>query len=247
MKQIFGEGAKLFARTLVVILMSFFICVSISVLCTAAFTERTGYEVYGYLENEEDSVHLYTHDLKDGEDEQMQKYEDEGYTLRTADLRTALSKKGNIIFLTATQLCATTLLLAFVYPSLWNLGTKDSNLVRFKHQKEDKWKGLKIGLVSQIPAFLLWLGTLVCALGANKTLPLALYRFINCHHYSFIQVIFAQDRTVGDLGVGQFVLLLLLLAIVPVAAQVGYMLGYKNFSIAERLIYKNVKKSGKER
>lgn len=242
MKQIFGQGAKLFARTLVVVLMSFFICVSISVLCTAAFTERMGYEVYGYLENEEDSVHLYTHYLKDGEDTQMQKYEEEGYTLKSADLRTSLSKKGNIIFLTATQLCALTLLLTFVYPSLWNLGAKDSNLVRFKHQQEDPLKGLKIGLVSQIPAFLLWLGTLICALGANKTLPLALYRFINCHYYSFIQVIFGTDKTVGDLGVLQFVLLFLLLGIVPVAAHIGYLLGYKDFSISEKIIYKNVRK-----
>lgn len=47
MKQIFKEGARLFGRLIIVFFISVFICVSISGICTAIFTEEIGYEVYG--------------------------------------------------------------------------------------------------------------------------------------------------------------------------------------------------------
>ena len=50
MKQIFKEGARLFGRLIIVFFMSVFICVSISGICTAIFTEEIGYEVYGLRE-----------------------------------------------------------------------------------------------------------------------------------------------------------------------------------------------------
>lgn len=59
---------KLFGRTVTVLFISVFVCVSVSGLCTALSTEEIGYEVYGTKENEKDAVALYTHCNKDGTD-----------------------------------------------------------------------------------------------------------------------------------------------------------------------------------
>lgn len=68
MKRIFREGMKLFGRTVTVLFISVFVCVSVSGLCTALSTEEIGHEVYGTKENEKDAVALYTHDNNDGTD-----------------------------------------------------------------------------------------------------------------------------------------------------------------------------------
>ena len=44
MKRIFREGTKLFGRTVMVLFISVFVCVSVSGLCTALSTEESGYE-----------------------------------------------------------------------------------------------------------------------------------------------------------------------------------------------------------
>ena len=52
MSQLIRRGAALFGRIVLVTVMSLFICVSMSVLCTAGFTQKIGYEVYGYQEKQ---------------------------------------------------------------------------------------------------------------------------------------------------------------------------------------------------
>lgn len=59
---------KLFGRTVTVLFISVFVCVSVSGLCTALSAEKIGHEVYGAKENEKDAVALYTHCNKDGTD-----------------------------------------------------------------------------------------------------------------------------------------------------------------------------------
>ena len=198
MSQLIRRGAALFGRIVLVTVMSLFICVSMSVLCTAGFTQKIGYEVYGYQENSEEAVLLYRHYDKDGEDTQMQGFEDQGYTLKKTEIRSDLGKTGNAVYLSVTQIFCLMILAIFVYPDLWQLGAKDSNAVRFKHQDEDCLKGLKIGLISQIPTFLGWVATVALALGVKPQMPVALYRFLNCQYYSFIQVI---ALAVGDRSV----------------------------------------------
>ena len=68
MKRIFREGTKLFGRTVMVLFISVFVCVSVSGLCTALSTEESGHGVYGTKENERNAVALYTHCNKDGTD-----------------------------------------------------------------------------------------------------------------------------------------------------------------------------------
>lgn len=244
MKEIVKNGALVWLRTVVVTVMCLIICISMSVIISAAFSEDLGYYAYGQKEDGKDAELLYEHYNADGEDTEKAKYEADGYTVTTQKI-TRITDTGNAVFLTVSQLFCTLLTVAFVYPNLWHLGAKDSNLVKFKHKVSDPLKGLKIGLVGTLPSFLVFCGFFACKFAYPK-LPVALYRFVNCYNYSFVYLICGEGSnpqiTVGELAIWRFILLAVILLIVPATACVAYLLGFKDISLGEKFIYKNTKK-----
>lgn len=238
MKQIFGQGARLFLRIVLVTVMSMFVCVSVSALFTALFTENIGYEMYE-LQEGGDPVLLYTHYDTDGEDTQLAEYEKGGRSLRKVDIRSEMSKTERAICYAVMQTLTLIMLAVAVYPQLWRMGAADSNLVRFGHQARDRLKGLKIGLVSQIPALLIWAVTVVLSRGAGAAMPVTGYRLLQAPFWGFVQMILGSAETLGDLSVLQLLLLLLPLAIVPLIGFAAYVCGYAELSVSEKLIYKN--------
>ena len=238
MKEILKSGGKLFLKTVVITIMCFFIVISFSVLTTAAFTKNIGYKAYGTSSDTSSQTELYTYYYEDGEDTYKSAYEEQGYTVSTASIRSQISKTGNTVFLTVSQIFCLLILISFIYPELWHNGTNDSNLVRFKHKKEDKLKGLKIGLVTVIPHYLFLIFLVIAKLGALPSFPMVLYKFLNSSFYSFIEIIVGGAVTVADLAVWRLLLLFILPLIIPAAAGAAYILGYNNFSIGEKLVYK---------
>lgn len=240
MKSIFSVGSKILLKLLVVVVLDFFLCISISVLCIGGFTENIGYEAFGYVNEGDESEHLYTYYTADGEDTKKAEYEEQGYKIVTNNIRSELSGKGQAIFLSVTQLFCLMVLIPFVYSPVYELGFKESNLVRFKHAEEDLLRGLKIGLVADILFIASYVGLVISALGAAPNMPVSLYKLCNSYCYSIIEVIGGNGK-VGELSPIQLVLLALPLLVVPIVAAVGYILGYKGISISEKLIYKKNK------
>lgn len=242
MKEIFKGGASLFGRLIIINIMCFFLAISFSVLCTAAFTQVIGYTAYGTLKDSKESVQLYEHYTSDGEDLKRAEYEAQGYTITESKIRSQVSPVGNRVYLAATQICCLVMLVSFIYPGFWQMGTKDSNLVHFKHKPEDKLKGLKCGLIAIIPSVLLLLFLTVTSKGISSSFPTVLYKFIHSSLYSFIQLAVSGSATFGELSVGAILLLFLLLLAVPLISCAAYLLGYKNISLGEKFIYKKNKK-----
>ena len=238
MKEILQNGAKLFLRTIIVNIMCFFVVMSFSVLATAAFTKNIGYKAYGTLGDSSTTEELYTYYYDDGDDLKKQEYEDKGYKITESSVRSTLSGKGETVFLVVSQIFCVLILISFVYPGMWQLGTKDSNLVKFKHKKEDRLKGFKIGAVAVIPAYLLLIFLVVAKAGAVPDFPVVLYKFLNSSLYSLIEVILGSAVKVGELAVWRLILLFVLPLIVPAVSGIAYILGFKNFSIGEKLVYK---------
>ena len=222
MSEIIKKGAGLFGRVALINVMCFFVVISMSIMCSAAFTENIGYTAYGVKEDGDEPILLYKHTNAEGEDLQKAEYESQGFTITTYNERSDLSSVGNAVFLGVSQVFALLILIAIVYPALWRLGTADSNLVRFKHKEEDLYKGLKIGAVSVIPSALFTLSLIVFAVGALPKFPVIIYKFINSSQYSFIQMIIGNARYASDLHIWQFGVLLLLLLIVPAISTGAY-------------------------
>lgn len=238
MKEILKCGGKLFFRIVVVNIMCFFIVISFSVLTTAAFTKNIGYKAYGTTSGSSEQEELYTYYYEDGDDTEKSAFEEDGYTVSTVSIRSQISKSGKIFFLVISQVFCILILCAFVYPDIWHNGTNDSNLVRFKHKKEDKLKGVKIGAFASIPSYLMLIFLVIAKLGAFPNFPTALYKFLNSSVYSFIEVILGGAVSVSELAVWRLALLFLLPLLIPAVAGTAYLLGYKNISVGEKLVYK---------
>ena len=236
MKEILKPALGTFGRQLVVNLMNMFMCMSLMVLATAAFTSVNGYKAFVYQDGNDKPIAEYTYKNSDGEDTKKAEYEDQGYKVVTSETRDDLSKGETTAYYIITQIIGLVLVGSFVYPNMWSLGAKDSNLVRFKHKKEDKLRGLKIGLIAIIPLFI---AMVVFLVALREATAVALFAMLFASFFSFIHAIGGSAQYLSDLSVLQSIMMVLPLFIIPLIAWAAYLLGYKDISLGEKLIYKN--------
>lgn len=192
MKSTLKCGLSLMGRLLVLLLLEFFLVLSMIVVCGMIFNENAN---------------------------------------------AVLAGTGKAVFLGVSQLFGFIIMALFVYSPNYQQGFKDSNMVRTGHMEEDKLKGLKTGLIANIPFMLMLVGLLVCALGAFPNMPLSIYRLSNSHFYGFIEIIGGKVATAAGLHAWQFVLLFVLQLIVPVISAAAYIMGYKGIDVVEKIIY----------
>lgn len=229
-------GIRLFTRLIIVGVLSFFVCFSIQFLCLTAFTQEVGYNVYGYAADQtaDDMQLLYTHYFEDGDDsEQIQQYEDAGYTLSIKRFRSELQGKGKVIFSVATQCITLIILIGFIGNEIYKIGSKDSNKVKFGHRDKDNMRGFKIGAIANIGYFIVFLCLFVL-----KDFPLSRYALINAQFFSIIKLITGNAALAGELRIAQYIGFFGLLLVVPVITEIAYLLGYKGINLYERAVYK---------
>ena len=236
MKEIFKISSKLFLRLLVVNIMGFFIVVSFNVIFTGIFTENIGYKAYGVTEENPQSVELYEYYYSDGEDVKFAEFEQQGYKITKANIRSLLSGGDRIAFLLVSQAINLVLLITIIYGNVWQMANNDSNMIRYKHKEEDKLKGLKIGALAVSPYILLLL-----VLSFTK-FNVGLFKVINSAFYGFIDLICSNALTFDNLSIFKIILIFLMLLIVPIVTHIIYMLGYKDISIGDKILYNHYKK-----
>jgi CDP-diglyceride synthetase len=131
--------------------------------------------------------------------------------------------------------CLTALILwAVIYSSCWSEAERDRNRAKFGHMTKYMPKGVVSALFATIPFLIVYI---LYAFNMWKNSPVAyyiVYLLFNIPYLSFVTA-FKHNALA----------LVLLLIPMPVAAQVGYILGYRQFSISDKLIYKNKKKTTK--
>ncbi len=244
---IFKSGIKLCGSLIIAAIISVFLCFSINVICSALFTTEIGYNAYVY-ENAESTEpmaqyeYLYTDQDGDGKDDgadiKMEEYEDQGYIVEIQKLRSTLTGTGKQVFLSVTQILSMMMVIAFASSSSYKQGFKDINLVKIGQTKKDMLKGFKIGLIGNIPFFLLTAVIIAMAYGLLPKFYTVWYAFLSGHFYSLIIWITNGVKTLGELSVVQFILLVLIQFIVPVISGVAYVLGFKEINLAEKIVYK---------
>ena len=126
-----------------------------------------------------------------------------------------------------------------VYSSLWNQGREDNNLAHFGHIALDRWRGIKIGLLANIPFLLMGLLLVLSRFGLFWNFVL-IYKIANAAFWPLINL-FESTLDVMDFAVWQVIVIALLPLLTAVVSQIGYLLGIKDFSIMQKLIYRNKK------
>ena len=246
---IFKNAFKLGTNIIIAAIISIFLAFSLNAISIALFTDVIGYEAFVF-ENpdmaepmeEYTYKHYYEDTNGDGQndkvDEKMDEYEDMGYIVETRDLRSKISSGGKATFLFLTELFSMMMVVAFASTASYKQGFKDSNMVRTGHRKKDMLKGLKIGLLGNIPFFVVAARMIAASCGLAVGFKTSWYAFISGHFYSFIVWIVGSAETLGEVGVLQHILLVLIQFIVPAISCVAYILGFKEINLTEKLVYK---------
>lgn len=240
MNETLKSGIFLFLRVLVVDIMCIIVTVSVGVLAMAVFTENIGYTAY-VTDKDGKEIAEYHFNLADGEDSLYNDYTSQGYNVKKVTERSQLKGKGYILSNVISQTISLIMLFVFVHNSMFTIGNRDGNLVKFNHKSEDKLWGFKAGLIAMIPFVVLFLACIVFALGLNKDMTVSLFTLPMFYVFQILRVIIGDITTLGALSVWQFVLMFALLFVVPLFSFAAYLLGYKDILIFEKLTYKKKK------
>ena len=134
------------------------------------------------------------------------------------------------------QILTLLLLIGLVYPTLWAKGYKDRNMVLTGNAQADALKGLKIGLVAIAPSVLS-----IPVFALIKPFSAALYKLINPSYYYFFELLTRGTDKFCEISFWKFFVFAVIFLIVPAVSFLGYYLGFKDFSIGEKLTYKKIK------
>lgn len=135
------------------------------------------------------------------------------------------------------QLLLISMFTCSVYIPFWEYGDRDNNLVLFNKRDKDMLFGLKLSSLVIIPYLISSIFLLLYRLGVPSW-TLLVYRIVNVQFIYIIDYLvdIQSATTTSWLSI---VLCMLLPIYTVVVASVGYILGYKQISIKEKLIYKS--------
>lgn len=137
-----------------------------------------------------------------------------------------------------------------IYACMWEIGHRDSNRIRFGHEELDKYRGVKIGLVANIPVWFMWAVLFAGKLGAfdfNEVVSgsvVVVYKLLNPQVWPLLNMM-SNTVDFNDITIMSLIILLLSVSIMPLISQLFYILGIKDIAPLQKLIYKNDKKKKK--
>lgn len=147
-----------------------------------------------------------------------------------AAVLSAIDVMFKVTYLNAYVTCVAAFICwAMMYSACWKEAKGDWNREKFGHIGRMRAKGFAAGLMASVPLAAVYLYYLISG-GEQSFMPYNIYLFMNMPYFSY--VIYFRENPV---------MLAFLLIPLPVAAGIGYLLGYRRLSISERLVYKNVK------
>lgn len=163
-------------------------------------------------------------------------------------VRTEMATNTKIAFDIIIQIAMAILFVVFPYSQLWDQGDRDHNSVQFGHMAEDRLRGLKVGLMASIPAAAAFL--LLIVLKAVRVFPqyAVYYRWLNVCFWSIFNFFIPTSvYTLPDVSWAAVPAMLIILAVLPLTAHIGYTLGYRQISVRDKIVYKTTGKHLKHR
>ncbi len=207
-------------------------------------TENTeiGFEIYGKKSDSSEEELLYKYYTEKGNSILSEQYKEKKIELLNYSIRSEVEKAPDIACSIISQIFCLVILASFVYNELWKTGNKDFEAERLYGKPINKLKGLFIGLVAVIPSAAFLIFSIITKNTVMAKLPVAIFTFSNCYAY---EIIFAVTNGVmywADVQWWQALVYFVVLLIIPIIALVSYIIGVKDISISEKLVYKNSKK-----
>ena len=196
-----------------------------------AFSHVVGYQLYEETEDGE-IVCIENHTYKDGEKHLTKaEIEDNQSLTETRDFLPNVKA----VFQIVSQIIMLIILAIFPYHIMWEFGNRDDTNVKYKGQRADPYRGLRVGAFAMVPYLLLWLCLLVARLGVLPEGYAQVYRLATIPFMPYVQ--WVMPSALPNTTIGQIMLLLPILLYIPVVCAVSYRLGHNQFSIREHLVF----------
>ena len=239
-KKTLGVAVKVFTRMLLATVLCGILFISMEVISFAFFNEEVGYQIYDANNTEAEPI---THYYQDGEGVQT------ADTLGLTDAQTFVplmkvpAVAGNVMH-TISQILMVIVFCIFPYHILWEFGNRDDTNVRYRGQRPDPWRGVKIGGLAVIPFGVAWLVLVISKFIPALTNYLTIYRVIAFPYWWFNDWVLGGALTGADADLWRLLLLILpILLVVPLTCAVAYRMGGNQFSITEFLTFSKKKES----
>ena len=143
-------------------------------------------------------------------------------------------KIGSII----TQVLDLVILTVIIFSTAFDFGEKDRNRVLTGVAEKDLYRGFKAGFMAAILDFLT---VILLVLAKAEVLPrvyIAVYGILNAPFYPFILTLMPQTLTGAEQSVLSVVACGLTVFVMPLIAGISYKLGYYDYSITDRILYR---------
>lgn len=126
-----------------------------------------------------------------------------------------------------------------LYHKLWELGDKHANAADLGRVPGTPWRGLQIGLLASIPAFLSFLALIADKLFGLWNGMTMLYRISQLALYPLVVWTLGQTVTATTASVswGGILCAGLPILFVPIVSALAYFLGYRHVAVAEKLVF----------
>ena len=140
-------------------------------------------------------------------------------------------------FYTLLSVALLLLWIYFDFCDITRLAMRDVNLVKYEYIKYDRWKGLKTGLIAQIPGLLLCILIIITRSSAGRYGDwLRMFYFIL---YS------PAAQLVGRYAEQTLAVFFAPLPVIPLVSVFAYYCGYHEIPLWTRIVYKNREKNKK--
>lgn len=229
-------------RSVTVSLMTFILYASLTIIVTGMATEELGYNII-YTEDGENFTDVYTHyhtedcfDDDGCDDEIIGEYKSNEYYKET--IRSEVSDKNIKIVRWIGQALGMGILYILIYSVMWKAGDADANNAELGKTEKNMYKGLKAGLIADIPYALLYL--ILAITSAIGVLPLfpGIYKVLTYFMFGFNDTFIPVSGNSFVLTVGGISAAALVLLPIPLFAEFGYYMGEKHMIFKEKIVYK---------
>ena len=235
-KKTISIALKLFWRLLVAIVLCAILNVSMNVIGTAFFSDVVGYQIFEKDAN--DTVNMIEeHYYAPGENP----ITPDDLDLKDNQAFSAIRVVGETtksVLNVISQILMLIVLGIFPYHILWEFGNRDDTNVRYRGQRPDPWRGVRIGLLAMIPFAVAWLLLLIAKLGILPPSYVQIYRILAFPFLPYVNWVLGSAQTLTEIAVWRILLVIPTLLFVPAVGGVAYKLGGRQFSLSEFITFK---------
>ena len=231
------KAGGVWVRVLSSTVLCFFLYFTLMFIVNMFARTEVGYRIVQTNEDGERTViseHYYTVD----EDPAVKIELPDGHTREP--ITEGLSAIGANVFNAVVLVLMLITVGVFPYNVMWKLGSKDRNKVRYGRKKQDLLRGLKIGAIANVPSFAMYLLLILAKYQLIFPQYFTLFRYPHMPYLPYINWV-CPAYSAAEISWPSMVALFLPMLFVPAVCAVGYILGYREFSVLEKLLYRTKK------